>query len=166
MKNPLQIACKIVALVFVLASGSCIKDKCGKVICFNKGVCVDGQCACPSGYEGSYCDTGWFEKFAGVWHTDEAFVRDTGDARFKYNINITGSADSFFITGLHDSLDGVICKRQSLYEFSFRANQLMRTDSSIIIRGGEGRMNNGIVTGLYSFKYKDTVLSVVFKWTK
>lgn len=156
----------LVFLVVVLSLGSCIKDKCNKIICSNKGVCVDGQCACPSGYEGSHCDTAWFEKFKDTWRVDETFLRDTGDAHFGYDLKITGSADSFTITGLHDSLNGVVCKRQSRYEFLFKPNQVMRADSSIIIRGGEGRLINGVVSGLYSFKYKDTVLSVNFKWKR
>lgn len=157
---------KLIIFFVVVSLGSCIKDKCGKVICNNKGVCVDGQCACPFGYEGSYCDTAWFEKFKDNWRVDETFIRDTSDAHFGYDLKITGSADSFTITGLHDSLNGVVCRRQSRYEFLIKANQVMRADSSIIIRGGEGKMSNGVVTGIYSFKYKDTVLSVNFKWKR
>ncbi|WP_276132403.1 calcium-binding EGF-like domain-containing protein [Polluticoccus soli] len=166
MRQLSPIVYRLAFLFVILVLGSCIKDKCGKVICYNKGVCVDGQCACPSGFEGLYCDTAWFEKFKGTWQVDETYVRDTGDAHFGYDLKIVGAADSFTITGLHDSLNGVVCKRQSRYEFSIKANQVMRADSSIIIRGGEGKMKNDLVTGVYSFKYKDTTLSVNFKWKR
>ena len=158
--------CAVGLLLLLILWTSCIKDNCGNVLCYNMGVCVDGQCACASGYEGTKCDTGWFEKFAGNWQADDTYIRDTADAHIKYDIIVSGIADSFKISGLHDSLEGVICKRRSLKEFAIKAGQVMRSDSSIIIRNGEGKIENGIVTGLYSFKLRDTVLSIKFKWTK
>lgn len=156
----------VAPLLMLVLWTSCIKDKCGNVLCYNKGVCVDGQCTCPSGYEGAKCETGWFEKFAGEWNADDTYIRDTTDAHVKYDIKISGVADSFKIYGLYDSLDAVMCKRRSLKEFTISSGQVMRSDSSIIIRNGEGKIENGIVTGLYSFKLRDTILSVKFKWTK
>jgi len=42
----------IFCLTLLLAS---CKDECKDVICFNGGVCVDGTCACPPGFEGADC---------------------------------------------------------------------------------------------------------------
>lgn len=169
MKKPapsILLASVMCFVFFAFAWGACIKDKCSTVVCFNNGVCVDGRCTCPVGYEGADCNTGWQEKFAGPWHADETFIRDTTDAHFKYDLTISGIPDSFKVNGLSDTLDGVFCKRESLYTFSMSPNQVMRADSSIIIRNGQGTFNHGTVTGLYSYKYRDTVISVKFTWTR
>jgi len=46
---------------------SCNSDKCKAIVCAYGGVCSDGACICPSGYEGTQCETISREKFLGVW---------------------------------------------------------------------------------------------------
>ncbi len=36
---------------------SCTKDDCKDVVCQNGGTCVSGKCQCPTGYEGTNCET-------------------------------------------------------------------------------------------------------------
>ncbi len=36
---------------------ACTKDSCKDVLCQNNGICVDGNCKCPSGYGGTNCET-------------------------------------------------------------------------------------------------------------
>lgn len=42
------------AAVFI---SSCAEDKCKALVCANGGVCNEGACICPSGYEGPQCET-------------------------------------------------------------------------------------------------------------
>ncbi|MCB0601736.1 MAG: calcium-binding EGF-like domain-containing protein [Saprospiraceae bacterium] len=43
---------------FILLAQSCKKaDPCEGVTCQNDGVCVDGSCQCPTGWEGEFCQT-------------------------------------------------------------------------------------------------------------
>ncbi|MEO6831044.1 MAG: calcium-binding EGF-like domain-containing protein [Chitinophagaceae bacterium] len=42
------------AAVFI---SSCAEDKCKALVCANGGVCNQGACICPSGYEGPQCET-------------------------------------------------------------------------------------------------------------
>ena len=42
---------------------SCNPDKCADIICVNGGSCADGNCSCPSGYEGTLCETETRAKF-------------------------------------------------------------------------------------------------------
>ncbi len=45
-------------LVISIGFTSCSKkDPCEGLACLNGGTCEDGTCACPSGYEGSLCET-------------------------------------------------------------------------------------------------------------
>lgn len=59
-------------LVFLLfATGvvfnACVKDPCKDLICKNNGVCRDGRCKCPNGFEGPHCEEKTYEKFIGTW---------------------------------------------------------------------------------------------------
>jgi len=60
------------ALIFLLlATGvvfnACVKDPCADITCKNNGVCRDGRCKCPVGFEGVYCEHKTYEKFIGTW---------------------------------------------------------------------------------------------------
>lgn len=157
---------KLRSLIAIMAGtllmGGCIDDRCGAVVCANEGVCVDGKCTCPVGFEGAICETAWYQKFEGNWKVNQAFIKDTTETVFKYDVGITGARDSFLLTGLSDTLQGVICKRQSLYAFTIKPNQVLRADSSIIIKSGEGILQGNTIKGLYSFQHHDTIISARF----
>jgi hypothetical protein len=134
---------------------SCIKNKCNGVVCQHGGVCVDGSCSCIVGYEGAHCETAWSEKFAGKWHADDSYIRDTSHTHFNYDISITGSGpDSFFVSGLSDSFRSVTCYRSSINAFTMKSGQNL--DSSITIQNGNGTLNtqNNTITGLYSYRFR------------
>jgi hypothetical protein len=44
---------------------SCTKDPCEAVVCQNNGICIDGDCNCPLGFEGDLCETFTREKILG-----------------------------------------------------------------------------------------------------
>ena len=50
---------------------SCSEDKCKAIVCAFGGVCTDGQCLCPSGYEGPQCETISRVKYKGIWVVTE-----------------------------------------------------------------------------------------------
>ncbi len=50
---------------------SCNRDKCKTIVCAHGGVCNSGGCICPSGYEGSNCETISRDKFIGNWSVFE-----------------------------------------------------------------------------------------------
>ena len=50
---------------------SCKEDKCKAIVCAYGGVCSDGICLCPSGYEGNQCETITRTRYLGVWHVTE-----------------------------------------------------------------------------------------------
>lgn len=64
------------------------KDKCN-ITCNNGGVCVDGTCQCPSGYEGSDCSILARTKFKGMFNAiDECVITDRNNASLNYTIFI------------------------------------------------------------------------------
>jgi hypothetical protein len=58
--NKLLKTLAIVALPFVILPfimSACKKDPCEGVFCINGGACVNGACACPTGFTGPACET-------------------------------------------------------------------------------------------------------------
>lgn len=50
---------------------SCNRDKCKTIVCAYGGVCNGGTCVCPTGYEGTNCETISRDKFMGNWSVFE-----------------------------------------------------------------------------------------------
>ena len=75
MKTPLKtilVSALLVCSAFVaVIHSSCNRDRCKTIVCANKGVCNDGVCTCPIGYEGSNCETVSRDKFLGNWSVFE-----------------------------------------------------------------------------------------------
>ncbi len=78
------------AVVYV----SCNSDKCKTIICANGGVCNSGSCTCPSGYEGSNCETVTRKKFTGNWMV---FEKGSNSLAAQYPITITEGESITFV---------------------------------------------------------------------
>lgn len=55
---------------------SCEQDPCDKLSCKNDGVCTEGYCECPAGYEGTECEILSYTRFVGKY---------AGNTRCNYN---------------------------------------------------------------------------------
>ncbi|MCW3124093.1 MAG: hypothetical protein JWQ38_3585 [Flavipsychrobacter sp.] len=64
---------------------SCNRDKCKTIVCANGGVCNSGACICPSGYEGSNCETASRDKFEGHW---TVFEKGSNTEAAQYPVTI------------------------------------------------------------------------------
>lgn len=62
----------VVAFTFT----SCTTDPCKDVTCDNGGECVEGDCVCATGYEGTTCQTEMRTKFLGAFLANETGVVD------------------------------------------------------------------------------------------
>lgn len=173
MRKRLSLYLFFVFCIAVVGYTACIKDHCGDVVCKNGGVCVNGACACPLGYEGDNCEKKWNEKYVGTWHATDSIYKDN-IARFKYDIAITNgiTKDSFFVIGLTDTLidSVVVCVRTSAYGFSMIADK--KLDSTLTVKSGVGVIDSitGHVSGKYVYRRKtpsiDTTVTVGFSWKK
>lgn len=56
----------LVLITFSFAISSC--DPCKDVDCKNGGTCDDGNCECPTGTEGSMCETVWRDGILGTYN--------------------------------------------------------------------------------------------------
>lgn len=128
---------------------------------------MDGRCTCPTGYEGTLCENKWNEKFSGTWHvTDSLYKYDK--ARFRYDITVLGgiTKDSFYVSGLTDTLRDslLLCYRSNAMAFTFAADR--KLDSVLTIKSGNGTIDSitGNVTGKYTYRRKDSSVTVGFTW--
>lgn len=64
---------------------SCNNDKCKAIACAYGGVCKDGACICPTGFEGAQCETITRDKYNGVWHV---FEKGTYTTNADFDITI------------------------------------------------------------------------------
>ncbi len=85
-----------VACLYAITQSSCTTDKCKAIACAYGGVCKEGVCICPSGYEGIQCETVTRDKFVGTWTVTE---QGTLTGNNIYTVSIEPSYDSA-ITGI------------------------------------------------------------------
>lgn len=64
-----------IAAFSAVTSTSCEPDKCKAVVCAYGGVCKEGTCICPTGYEGYQCETITRDRYKGVWTVFEKGTR-------------------------------------------------------------------------------------------
>lgn len=141
----------------------CIPDKCGSVQCMNEGVCVQGYCTCPYGFEGDFCEHKWHDKFNVNWTATEKLKTEI-IRNYTLRVLPATGPDTFYILGLAEIVDTVVCTRKSSNIFTI--NERILPDTSKI-QGGEGVFDpaTGIVTGLYSFNKQDVITTISFTWT-
>ena len=89
MKSRLKaIIFSTLATVFVFIAVfniSCTQDKCKSITCSNGGVCNTGSCTCPTGYEGTNCESLSRDKFTGNWNV---FEKGSASLAAQYPIHI------------------------------------------------------------------------------
>lgn len=76
-----------------VTTSSCNDDPCKSIVCAYGGTCAEGDCICPSGYEGTQCEVVTREKYRGVW---TVFENGTSTQPAQYEItfrNGVGATD-------------------------------------------------------------------------
>ncbi|HEY9178072.1 MAG TPA: calcium-binding EGF-like domain-containing protein [Flavipsychrobacter sp.] len=115
---------------------ACNKDECKDVVCQNGGTCVTGTCNCPTGYEGTSCETLSRAKFIGTWTGSDKCNINT------YNVTMTINTSTNEIQALVNNPGG-FGNSITITGVITNNNELSFTNQSA---GGTGRIINGKMT--------------------
>lgn len=129
----------IVPLILIIGWVGCQKDPCKDINCQNGGICFEGSCLCPDGFNGPNCETSTIADFAGTY-----LVSETCNAgNFAYTIEIaldTAAQQNIFISNMAD-LGSVVTAIAQGDNFSI-APQLILNDTI----SGTGMLTDSILT--------------------
>ncbi len=108
-------------LLLLPAMQSCKKDLCAGVSCLNGGVCVNGSCSCPTGFEGAACEK---QKTP-----SSILIKSFKVTKFPVTTSSGGSWDSFPTSGadIYISIEypsGVVLWKQDGYFTNVTATDL------------------------------------------
>lgn len=114
LRNAAVTALLTIGAFSTIAYTSCEKDECADVICMNNGTCVDGACVCPTGYEGTTCQTESRTKFIKVWNaadqvnsTNLVYTCSIGSGTTVTSVIISNDfSDDFFLSPVQATVDG------------------------------------------------------------
>ena len=71
LKSIVLSALGVLATFSAVTYTSCNEDKCKAIVCAYGGTCQEGECLCPTGYEGVQCETISRNKFLGTYTVTE-----------------------------------------------------------------------------------------------
>ncbi|HEY9177459.1 MAG TPA: calcium-binding EGF-like domain-containing protein [Flavipsychrobacter sp.] len=105
LKSIILSAMGVAAVFTTVTVTSCNDDPCKSIVCAYGGTCADGDCICPSGYEGTHCEIVTREKFKGVWTVFEDGT-STNPAQYEVSfVNGEGATD-MSITNFYNRFPG------------------------------------------------------------
>ena len=90
-----------VAAIATVGMTSCDTDACKDVTCENGGLCVDGDCVCATGYEGTNCETLVANTFIGSFNVNETCSQSTDT--YAVTIAAGGTDVQVTISNLYDA---------------------------------------------------------------
>lgn len=140
-------AAGIAAVTFSISS--CTVDPCKDVSCGANGECVDGNCVCDAGYEGSTCATEQRAKFLGQYSVSEACT----SGNYTYNVSVNTSStgvSNIIVTNFGDysvSVNGTVNSDGSSITF---ANQQVTIQGTAATVQGTGQITGNILTITYT----------------
>lgn len=121
---------------------ACTKDECKDVVCSNGGTCVTGTCNCPTGYEGTTCQTITRDKFLGTYNGNETCTIGSD----QYSVTFTTNSDNLKMTfsNIYNDDYTALCTITSGNSFSFSNTQDGATFT------GTGSINGNTLTVDYT----------------
>ena len=152
----------ICVFVLIIVCFSCNKDgnpnsktiiKC--VTCANGGICTNGTCICPIGYEGVSCETLSIDKFLGSWNVSE---QGTLTAFRNYTVEIVNNSLTSFgntvqIQDLYDTFPEFVITSYVIVDSLFIPSQQISGKTFIgkgYIHSNPSFGQNGTITMRYA----------------
>lgn len=137
---------------------SCNPDPCKDVTCQNGGTCNEGNCVCPTGYEGTNCETKSRDKFIGTYVGNE--ICTVGTDNYTMMLAANSDALKLTMTNLYNDNITATCTMAATDSFSFSGSQGGATFS------GTGRLSVNTLTVRYTLTNGAVTNSCVFTGSK
>jgi len=145
---------------------SCTKDACKDVTCQNGGTCSGGNCTCPTGYEGTSCETLSITKFVKNWIATDK----TGSTTISYTGVISPSGTDVTSAIIGNSFSdnfftiGPITATISGNTITIPTQKPDGTSSDYSL-SGTGTYANGAITWSYTITQTSTSATQVYTGT-
>jgi len=157
MRNIFLAAFLTIIVVTAVSYTACNKNHCSNVVCMNQGVCDNGNCVCPVGFEGSRCETLSRDKFIYTYNGGDT----CGTAGYRqypiYLLAVTSNPRELtmkdFLANLNDS---AICTMESTDSFTFIGSNNGTTYS------GTGKLSHDSLKMYYSVAQDTIAYSCVY----
>lgn len=156
-------------------------------MCKSGGVCVNGNCACPSGYEGQHCENTWAAKFTGTWHASDSYIKDTTHHNYDLVVSVL-NADSVLVQNFSSAIDikgrpvdtltglfysfpkelKVIASRNGYLQFYNITSQVIDSINNVSLLNWYGAIDSAgtTVRGTYTVKVRDSSVTAKFTWIR
>ncbi|MEN9347482.1 MAG: hypothetical protein RLZZ77_993 [Bacteroidota bacterium] len=143
----------VVALSSTVLTSCKEDDPCEGVSCLNGGTCVDGNCDCDAGFEGTDCGTQMRTKFIASYAVSEACT----SGNYTYDMTISTSATSASSV-IIDNFGGVGISATGTVNGKTLTipNATSDVGGVSVTYQGSGQINGNILTMSYSLTYNGT----------
>ena len=88
----------LLAIIFL---SSCKNEPCDDIICQNNGICIDGLCDCPDGFEGELCEEFSRQKILGNFDVSSDCVGDSSETNVWSIAASASTANEVLISSIH-----------------------------------------------------------------
>ncbi|GIV33180.1 MAG: hypothetical protein KatS3mg031_0715 [Chitinophagales bacterium] len=169
--NVRKLILSVLAISAIMFFNACEEDACKDVTCLNAGTCVDGDCICAPGYEGTTCEIKMVDKFVGTYKLNEncpsGSITDWPTSIDASNTTI----NKILITGFggFDCAGTAIVVEATVNgkDITIVANQSF-CGGDLVINSGSGSMNatNTAITITYSYTLSGSSETCTGTYTK
>ena len=147
----------LLCLSAVLFWSGCKKDPCLEITCENGGVCMEGDCECPEGFKGNFCESFDLQRYFGTYDVSYEGCFTTSENHKVSLEQIPGESVMFLIHNLGD----YECPGGSISLQASSSSNTIQLETQTIDCGsiaytfeGSGTFNNGsTITMEFTVRY-------------
>jgi hypothetical protein len=121
--------------------------------CENGSSCYQGQCVCPRGYEGKYCEVASASKYAGTWDVKQSItgsdsLKAIKDTTYQLTLKSSPTPTTFLLDNFagNPNYNNIICTIDSINSYKFAVDTLtpfhMLYNQVRILQGATGTIQS------------------------